>query len=155
MTYKVRGRKINTSMLEIICTLGIFVVVGALVLKLFVGANSLETKASDISKACIMAESMADTIKGYSSIEEAMKELDLNQVQDNHTTAVYERFYDKDWNPVKKKGRYRATLTVEKQSLGNNDMYEVNIVIKSEKSYPIIKKERGNVLTSLKVCSYK
>ncbi|MDO5518959.1 MAG: hypothetical protein Q4G58_00565 [bacterium] len=155
MSSKIKSRRLNASMLEIICTLGILVVVSVLLLKLFLGANSLETKARDISEACILAESMAETIKGSNSIEEALKTLKVNQIQDNYTTSIYEKYYDTDWKPVKKKSRYRVTLTVEQQTVGEHVMYMIGIVVKSEKSYPIIKKEDGHILADIQVSSYK
>ncbi|MDO5291218.1 MAG: hypothetical protein Q4F05_00580 [bacterium] len=155
MGNKIRSRKLNTTMLEIICTLGILVIVSVLLLKLFLGANSLEMKARDISEACIISESMAETIKGSRSIEEALKTLKVNQIQDNYTTSIYERYYDADWNPVKKKNRYRVTLTIEQQTVGENNMYLIDIVVKSEKSYPIIKKDDGHILTTIQISSYK
>lgn len=123
--------------------------------KLFQGANTLEKKTGDINEACTLAETMASKIKEGSSVEDTLKELKVNQVQDNYTTAVYESFYNSEWKQVIRKDKYRTIMTVEKQPAGDHTMYVIDIVIKSEHAYPVIKKEEGHVLTTLHVCSYK
>lgn len=155
MIGKVRLKKLNASMLEIICTLGILVVVSVFLLRLFLGANSLETKARDISKACILAENIADTIKGYQTMDEAIQSLKLVQIQNNYATAIYERYYDADWKPRKKPGKYRVVVTVEHQQMGNNILYDVDILVKNEKKYAVIENDAGHELASLHVSSYK
>lgn len=155
MVYKVRTRKRNAPMLEMICMLGVLMVISILVLNLFIGANSLNHKARDVSKACILAENMAETIKGYQTLEEAVEYLKLQQIQDNHATAIYEKYYDKQWRVSKKPENYRVIVTVERQEVGKGRFYEIEILIKSEKKYPVIKNDTSNELVSLHVSSYK
>ncbi len=152
---KTKAKKMNTSMLELICTLGILMIVSVFVMRLFLGANSLETKARDVSKACILAETIADTIKGYPTVKEALEELKLQQVQDNHLIAVYEKYYDGDWRAKRKPSKYRVTVVVEQQEMPNNTYYEVDITIKKEKKYPMIKNDSGCELASVHIVSYK
>ena len=155
MMRKTKAKKMNTSMLELICTLGILMIVSVFVMRLFLGANSLETKARDVSKACILAETIADTIKGYPTVKEALEELKLQQVQDNHLIAVYEKYYDGDWRAKRKPSKYRVTVVVEQQEMPNNTYYEVDITIKKEKKYPMIKNDSGCELASVHIVSYK
>lgn len=152
-----KGKRIkrNASLLEIICMLGVLMLVSAFLVRLFVGADSLRRKARDISKACILSESIADTIKGYQTMDEAMESLKLVQIQDNYSTAIYEEYFDSKWNSRKKPDAYRIIVTVEQQKMDNNRFYDVNIVVKNEKNYPFIKNDVGNVLASLHVSSYK
>lgn len=152
---KAKAKRMNTSMLELICTLGILMIVSVFVMRLFLGANSLETKARDVSKACILAETIADTIKGYPTVEEALQELKLQQIQDNHLIKVYEKYYDGDWRAKRKPSKYRVTVVVEQQEMSNNTYYEVDIMIKKEKEYPMIKNDSGCELASVHIASYK
>lgn len=155
MRKKAKAKKMNILMLELICTLGILMIVSVFVMRLFLGANSLETKARDVSKACILAETIADTIKGYPTVKEALEELKLQQVQDNHLIAVYEKYYDGDWRAKRKPSKYRVTVVVEQQEMPNNTYYEVDITIKKEKKYPMIKNDSGCELASVHIVSYK
>lgn len=132
-----------------------FAVVIVMESKLFRGANALERKSSDINKACALAETMANKIKGETSVEDMLKQIKANQVQDNYSAAVYEIFYNSEWKQVRKRDKYRTIMTVEKQLAGDRTMYVIDIVIKSEQSYPVIRKEEGHILTTLHMCSYK
>ena len=155
MRKKAKAKKMNILMLELICTLGILMVMSVFIIRLFLGANSLERKARDVSKACMLIETIADTIKGCPTIEEALEEMKLQQIQDNHLIAVYEKYYDGDWRAKRKPSKYRAIVVVEQQEMSNNTYHEVDITIKKEKKYPVIKNDSGCELASVHIASYK
>lgn len=142
--------KLNTLLLEAVCMLGVLLLVTVFLMRLFVGADSLKRKARDIEKACILAESTADTLKGEKTMETGVIRLKLMQIQDNYPTAIYEKYYDAQWKETEHQNAYRMIVTVEQQ-LENSPFYEATIVVRKETNYPFIKNEIGNELVSLHI----
>ena len=154
MTEKVKSRKLNMPMLEIIITLGILTIVSVFLMRLFLGANSLETKAKDISKACILAQSVGETIKIEASIEDAIKELGLVLVKEDGISKVYEKYYDSSWKASVEKKAYTMTVIMTETPVENTNLLTADIKITKDKSYPVIKKDE-EPLASITCKSYK
>ena len=141
MSEKVKSRKLNMPMLEIILTLGILIVVGVFLMRLFLGANSLETKAKDISKATILVQSAAETIKAADSLETAITELSL-AAEDKNTSYSYKKYFDSHWKDSKEPGTYTMTVSIEEPSKENLWNLTAHIKIVKNKPYPVIKDEK-------------
>ncbi len=154
MTEKVKSRKLNMPMLEIIITLGILTIVSVFLMRLFLGANSLETKAKDISKACILAQSAGETIKIEASIEDAIKELGLVLVKEDGNSKVYEKYYDSSWKESVDKKAYTMTIMVTETPVENTNLLTADIQITKDKAYAVIKEDE-DPLASITCKSYK
>ncbi len=154
MIEKVKSRKLNMPMLEIVITLGILTIVSVLLMKLFLGANSLETKAKDISKACILVQSTGETIKAASSLETAVKDLGLENPERMGDTDVYKLYYDSKWQEVKAPRSYTMSISITKTEYGQNQMITAEITVIKEKAYAVIKKDM-EPLASIMCKSYK
>lgn len=154
MIEKVKSRKLNMPMLEIVITLGILTVVSVFVLRLFLGANSLENKAKDISKACIMVQSTGETIKAAISIEEAVDTLGAIESGTSGDARIYKKYYNSGWKETREPSAYTMTLTIAETSLETGSMITADIEITKEKSYAVIK-EDTSPLAFITCKSYK
>lgn len=153
MIQKVNGRKLNMPMLEIIITLGILTIVSVFLMRLFLGANSLETKAKDISKACILAENTAETIKAAASYESALQELSLNQVSLDEDD-IYRKYYDSQWKEQQQPATYTMEIAMTKTSYDQSMLLAATITVSKDKPYAVIKEEQ-EPLAKLECKSYK
>ncbi len=154
MSEKVKSRKLNMPMLEMIITLGILIVISVFIMRLFLGANSLETKARDISKACILAQSVGETIKSAESLEEAIKELDLIRIEDNGEAKVVQSYYDSNWKECKEPKTYTMTIAITETPYGSSKLLVADITVTKEKAYAVIK-EDSDPLACIRCESYK
>ena len=152
MIQKVKSRKLNMPMLEIVITLGILTIVSVFIMKLFLGANSLETKAKDISKASILAQNIGETIKAAESTENAIKELGL--IEDTKQAGTYYQYYDSQWKPQEEPGVYSMTVTISEEAYENAVLVTADIVVSKGKPYPIIKDDK-EALAAITCKSYK
>ena len=154
MIEKVKSRKLNIPMLEMIITLGILTIVSVFLMRLFLGANSLETKAKDISKACILAQSAAETIKAADSLEVALMELKAKSVENQGAVKVYQKYYDSKWVESTEPKTYTMNISITETVYETNTFLTADITITKEKSYPVIKKD-NDPLASIRCASYK
>lgn len=75
---KIKGiRSSGMPMLELVITIGVFLIVSVFVIQLFLAGDNLRSRAKDVSKAVILSERIAETIKGTENMEKATEMLGL------------------------------------------------------------------------------
>ncbi len=154
MIQKVKGRKLNMPMLEIIITLGILTIVSVFLMRLFLGANSLETKAKDIGKACILAENIAETIKGADTIDIAVSELGLKKLHEKESKDVFVKYYDSGWKEQEEPSIYTIQVAITRKLYNYGTLFNAEVTVTKDKPYAVIKKDE-EPLASIVCSSYK
>lgn len=154
MISKVKSRKLNMPMLEIIITLGILMIVSVFLMRLFLGANSLENKARDISKACILAENAGEVIKAAEDVKDARLQLHLNLKAMEGEALIFKKQFDSKWQEVNKEGAYTMQVVIKETEYGEKYLVEADITITKNKPYTVIK-EDTEPLAQLTCKSYK
>lgn len=148
--YQPRVKNKNMALLEMVLSLGIFIFVSVFILKMFVGANSIETKAKDISKATIKAESIVEQIKGSDNIKEVAMDMKTSWVE-KENQMVLEQFYNKEWQETKKNAIYRITIILDKTCYESQQFIDGTITVIRERQYPNIKQEKEMTLIKLNI----
>lgn len=154
MIAKVKSRKLNMPMLEIIITLGILMIVSVFLMRLFLGANSLENKARDISKACILAENAGEVIKATEDLETAIIELNLTKTDSEGEGLTFEKHFDSKWQEVDTTGAYTMKVVLTETDYATKSLVTADITIVKNKSYAVIKRDIAP-LSQLTCKSYK
>ena len=97
-------------LMEIIITIGLFMVCGALCIQFFVNAHLTDEKSQAISNSAIICESAINIISSSSGpLETLQKCYEAGVIADANTFVVS---YDKDFNPVEDGGKYILTVNV-------------------------------------------
>ena len=165
MAKGLKSRSAKMPMLEIIITIGIFAVVSVFILELFLSANTLQSRAKDKSKAIVLAESIAETVKSSKTFEEAVKELDLKQtvgeitqgkdgsiqinITDNsdgekNTMIVYTCHFDENWMTTKEEDTYSVIVVPNEEQIEDKVMTNYKVCVYRLKGYVSIRGEKGS-----------
>lgn len=96
---KEQNNSIRMPMIELVIVIGIFVVISVFLVRMFMGTYRLQNNATDLSRAVIKAETIAEQIKNTASIGEAAIELQMESY--DNTSQNYCIYYDDDWNQTK------------------------------------------------------
>ncbi len=96
---KVQGNSIRMPMIELVIVIGIFVVISVFLVRMFMGTYRLQNNATDLSRAVIKAETIAEHIKNTASIGEAATQLEMDSY--DSTSLNYCIYYDDSWNQTK------------------------------------------------------
>lgn len=165
MAKGLKSRSAKMPMLEIIITIGIFAVVSVFILELFLSANTLQSRAKDKSKAIVLAESIAETVKSSTTFEEAVKELDLEQTvggvtwqkdgshqvnlmdtseTNEDTLIVYTGHFDENWKAVKNEDTYSVIVIPYKEQIQDKVMMNYKVCVYRLKGYVSIRGEKGS-----------
>lgn len=158
-------------MLEMIITIGIFAVVSVFILELFLSANTLQNRAKDKSKAMILAETIAETVKSSKDFESAAKELgmdktagtlkkqkngsyEVSQIEESkskkesentkESITVYTCHFDENWKSVKEENTYSVILIPYEEQVEGTTMKNYEVYIYRLKGYASILKERDS-----------
>lgn len=148
MKKKNRSHASGMPMLEMVITIGIFTIISAFVLKLFVSADSLKTRAAETGKAVMCAENAAEAIKGSKSIDEAALLLGLREKD-----GGYVGYYNSKWEVVESADSYSLIINPIVASQGNGIMISADISVKrlDENGWS---KDNDGILYSLQVKHY-
>lgn len=159
MVKRLEARSAKMPMLEIIFTIGIFAVVSVFILELFLSANTLQNRAKDKSKAIVLAETIAETVKSKKNFEDAVEELDLvktagriSQQKDGsyqvskidesegaedtgESIEVYTGHYDENWKKAKEENTYSVIVIPYEETIQGKVMANYEIYIYRLKGY--------------------
>lgn len=105
-------------MIELILVIGIFAVISVFIVQMYMGTSRLQHKATDISKAMLQAETVAEQIKHSASIGETARVLGM--IAYDSSAYNYCIYYDNDWKQTTSPSDniILVTSTVEKKMNG-------------------------------------
>lgn len=96
-------------MVELIIIIGTFVIISALLVKLYMGTNNLQKKAQNLSKATIQAEMLAETFKNSADITD---------------TCIY---FDQDWNETLEPSKHKIMVCTDMKETQSGRMVTAQI----------------------------
>lgn len=82
-------------MIELIIVIGVFALLSVFLVQMFMGTNRLQKRSTDISKALICTQTIAEQIKHTASIGETAEKFQM--IAYDNTSLNYCIYYDKDW----------------------------------------------------------
>lgn len=156
MTKESKSSSAKMPMLEIVITIGIFAIISVFIVELFLSANTIQTRARDKSKAVILAETIAETMKSAKDFKEAAKELNLIETtgkikkhqngnvqiseidegtKGEDCVTVYTGHYDKEWNSTNKEEDYSVILIPYEEQIQNQAIKKYEVYIYRLKGY--------------------
>ena len=150
-----KTKTLHIPMLELIITLAFLSLLSIFVLTMFVGANALELKARDISKATILAQNMAEHLKGYTQYEQVMEECNALYVNDSDQGRIYELYYSKDWEQVMEPMTYKMTIEVIEEYKDDKQYITGKVTIHNERGYLVIRNDEDGMLIQLPYACYQ
>lgn len=128
---------LEVSLVEIIISILIFAIAGAIMLNSFAAARFTQIKANDNVTAGYLIQSNAEMINSFNSANDMIEYLStsFNYEENSENESIFINYYDKNWNLCNEKDKeYIITVKV------NNVLYPYgelkNISITSEKAYP-------------------
>lgn len=136
---------LEVSLVEIIISILIFAMAGAIMLNCFAAARFTQIKANDKVEAGNKVQSIAEMIKYFDSTIETDKYLAENfkLQKTNGNENIYINYYDKYWNiSNEESNEYFITVQVSDVLTSSGEIKE--FIIRSEKSepYPFIDKNK-------------
>lgn len=165
MAKGLESRSAKMPMLEIVITIGIFAVASVFILELFLDANTFQSRARDKSKAIVLAESIAETVKSSQTFEEAARELGINKTiaklvqqedgsylvseidkskETKDSITVFTGHFDEKWKAVKEEDTYSVIVIPFEQQVQGKVMANYEIYIYRLKGYVSITGEKGS-----------
>lgn len=144
MKYKI-SVNLEVSLVEIILSVLIFAVSGAIMLSCFAAARFTQVKANDKVAAGNIVQSDAEMIKSFDDTYEMEEYLadNFKLLKKSGNENIYISYYDKGWNICDEKSKeYSITLKVSDVSVNLGQMKEVNIRAERAESYPFINKSK-------------
>ncbi|MDE7424570.1 MAG: hypothetical protein K2N51_12935 [Lachnospiraceae bacterium] len=165
MVKGLESRSAKMPMLEIIITIGIFAVASVFILELFLSANTLQNRAKDQSKAVVLAETIAETVKSCKVFEEAADGLGLEKTVARITQqkngsyeiskidepedmkdgiAVYTGHFDENWKAVKEEDTYSVIVIPYEEQVQGSVMANYEVYIYRLKGYVSVMGEKDS-----------
>lgn len=139
-------------MIEIIIIVGTFAVISVLIMKMFVATERMRTKAEDISRAVLEAESIAETLKGREVTSELFDELSATKSEITENTYII--YYDSEWNDVVNESNHFIVIEYidEQREFGGMDTFYVTAY---DSDYKEVLEENNQALCNLVVKKMK
>lgn len=119
-----KTRSLRMSLIEISIMIAVFAVISVFLLQMYVAADSLQGTSVHISKAMVHAESVAETLKGSGSFEDAISTLGMQKTQDELSYVLQ---YDKQWNPVSEDGSFLIIVDAALEEGSSGMMLNANV----------------------------
>lgn len=161
---RVQARSAKMPMLEIIISIGIFAVVSVFILELFLAANTLQNRARDKSKAIVLAETIAESVKSAKSFEDAAQELDLvktagslskkkngyyqvskiDEAKGSESIELYTRHYDENWEKADGEDTYSVIVIPYEETVQGKIMSNYEIYVYRLKGYVSVMSEKDS-----------
>lgn len=130
-------------LMEIIITIGLFMVCGALCIQFFVNAHVTDKKSQAITNSAMVCESAISIISSSSEpLETLQKCYEAGVIADANTFVVS---YDKDFNPVEDNGKYILTVKItEDDEVKGCQKISAKVTSDEEEIYSIDTKKANN-----------
>lgn len=132
---------LEVSLVEIIISILIFAIAGAIMLTCFAMARFTQIKANDMIFAGNIVQSAAEMIKSFDDMEEAEKYFTENYAVKNEAVngITFMNYYDKSWSICEKGNEaYFVSITIADSSI--NKLKDIGITAKKIMPYPFIDK---------------
>lgn len=136
---------LEVSLVEIIFSILIFAIAGAIMLNSFIIARFTQIKTNDKVEALSIVQSQAEMIKYFKSTDEMFEYLSgsFNYNETSENKNIFVNYYDKDWNLCNKKdNEFTVTVQISDIPFIYGEIKEINIISKKTKEYPIIDKNK-------------
>lgn len=91
-----RNGSYRNTMIELVIVIGMFSIIGILLVRVFLETNRLQKKAVDLGYAVIQTQNVAEHIKNNASLGETADELGM--IPYDNTSLNYCIYYDEEWN---------------------------------------------------------
>lgn len=137
---------LEVTLIEIILSLLIFAVAGAIMINCFFIARFTQLKANDKVIAGNIVQSNIEIIKSFNSLNETEKFVNDNfQIIKNEANVnTYINFYDKGWELSETDNEYFITLIISKNVTENGTVNDIELKAERFKPYPFINKNNNN-----------
>lgn len=146
------------TLLELIISIGVFAIISVFLLEMFLAANSMQQQAKDEGKAITRAETVAETLKGADSQEQAFAQLsmqeawgtmqqtkdgiyqivDVTSSPDADKTKLYVTHFDKNWKKTEAEDCYSLILIPYEENLQGKVVNDYEIFVYCLNGYPSI-----------------
>jgi len=140
---------LKAPLVEIILSVVIFAVAGAIMLKCFAAARFTQIKSNDKVAAGNILQSCIEMIKSFEDTDDMEEYLtdDFTLIKKDGNEHIYVNYYDKDWNICGEKSEeYSVTLLISNILTDYGEMKEISIRAEKSKPYPFI--SNGNEKSS-------
>lgn len=136
---------LEVSIIEIIMSVLIFAIAGAIMLNCFVLARFTQTKANDKVSAGNIIQSNVEMIKSFKNTAEMTGYLNENFeiLKTNDNEIIYINYYNEDWVVSTQNKEYFITITIA-NSKEFNGLKDVHISAEKVNPYPFIDKTKKN-----------
>ncbi len=141
---------LEVSLVEIIISILIFSIAGAIILNCFALSRFTQIKANDMIFAGNIVQSGAEMIKSFDNMNEAEEYFTENYTDKNVAIngITYINYYDKNWNICEKEDEvYVVTITIADASANSRKLKDINITAEKSIPYPFI--DKGRDITTL------
>lgn len=141
---------LEVSLVEIIISILIFAVAGAIILNCFAMSRFTQIKANDMIFAGNIVQSGAEMIKSFDSMDE-VKEYFTESCADKNEAIndiTFINYYDKNWDVCDKQNKvYVVSITIADASINSRKLKDINITAEKSIPYPFI--DKGKDVTTL------
>lgn len=140
---------LEVSLVEIIISILIFAIGGAIIVNSFAAAGFTQIKANDNVKAGYLIQSSAEMINSFDSTNDMIGYLStsFNSKSINKNDSIFINYYDKDWNLCNEKNKeYIVTVKIDNVPYPYGELKNINITSEKVNAYPFINKnnEKSN-----------
>lgn len=139
------------SLVEIVISILIFAIAGAIMLNSFAAAKFTQIKANDKVKAGYLIQSNAEMIDSFDSTNDMIEYLSTSfhfkSVSENEN--IFINYYDKGWNLCDEENKeYIVTVKINNVLYPYGELKNINITSEKSYSYPFIdrNKDTQNVI---------
>jgi len=137
---------LEVSLVEIIISILIFAIAGAIIFNCFALSRFTQLKANDMIFAGNIVQSGAEMIKSFDNMNEAEEYFTENYTDKNEAIndITFINFYDKNWGVCDKEDEvYVVSITIANASINSRKLKDINITAKKSIPYPFIDKGKG------------
>lgn len=124
--------KISSPFMEIIISFGVLAICSVIIVGVFLGADSLRKKSTDLLTANLKAQSEAEYIF-------------QNAADYQNTTIIID--YDREWQPVSSDGEFVMTISISRQETARGFMTTGKVEIVKNTPYPYLKNSEGALVS--------
>lgn len=140
---------LEVSLVEIIFSILIFSIAGAIMLYCFGAARFTQIKANDVVESGSIIQSSAEMIKSFETTGDMNDYLTHNFEYSAFSEGenVFTNYYDRDWNLCGEKNKeYTVTVKISDASLGSGNLKRVQLIAEKAVKYPFI--DRNNTVNN-------
>lgn len=138
---------LEVSLVEIVISILLFAIAGAIMLNSFAAARFTQIKANDKVRAGYLIQSSAEMINSFDSTNDMIEYLStsFNYKSMSENENIFINYYDKDWNLCYEENKeYIITVKVNNVLYPYGELKNINITSEKAYPYPFIDKNKDN-----------